>query len=371
MDPSSRAFFCQALPFTPDCSDTPKDTPTITTDAFLFSALIGVLQFVQQPQHSPELNVIIMAARLPACELCRKAKLACDHQQPVCGRCRSIDRASDCLYRATPFKRKRRANSEATAESAWRQVRIEEARIEPASGSPRQTTYPNPGYLGQSSHVAIFRHIAQDADGDVPEANTVDPFLIDDLGLVEPGSRLLSKLTKLGSLDAMADLVHFWTVKGVNLALAGPFVEKIIQSIKQISDLPGEEATHVALSQRLLRHSAKKLDLNGPPSINTYTATIGEMRWETLGLFLCAVCRATIDVPFFSAMYKSDADRIRIQKLAMRLSDSALEICLSLDCLNDLQLVFQYENFVVHSHVDGDQSEFVILYLDSKTIDSG
>ncbi|KAL3417430.1 hypothetical protein PVAG01_11430 [Phlyctema vagabunda] len=40
----------------------------------------------------------------------------------------------------------------------------------------------------------------------------------------------------------------------------------------------------------------------------------------------------------------------------MRYSDSCIEIAISLDCLNDLQLFLQYENFILHSFVEGDQS---------------
>lgn len=50
---------------------------------------------------------ITMASRLAACEACRKAKVACDHKQPACTRCINNDRAGICIYRTTPFKRKR------------------------------------------------------------------------------------------------------------------------------------------------------------------------------------------------------------------------------------------------------------------------
>ncbi|KAF4969339.1 hypothetical protein FSARC_3414 [Fusarium sarcochroum] len=45
-----------------------------------------------------------------------------------------------------------------------------------------------------------------------------------------------------------------------------------------------------------------------------------------------------------------------LSRLAMQFSDAFLEIAVSLDCLNDLQLLLQYENFILHSMVDGDQS---------------
>jgi hypothetical protein len=69
------------------------------------------------------------------------------------------------------------------------------------------------------------------------------------------------------------------------------------------------------------------------------------------------VSRATIDIPFFPLLYNTEEQQYNLRRLATKLSDFALEISLSLDCLNDLQLMVQYENFIVHSYVDGDQSE--------------
>jgi hypothetical protein len=77
------------------------------------------------------------------------------------------------------------------------------------------------------------------------------------------------------------------------------------------------------------------------------------------------VSRATIDIPFFPLLYNTEEQQYTLKRLATKLSDFSLEISLSLDCLNDLQLMVQYENFIVHSYVDGDQSEFQ-FYVKSK-----
>lgn len=80
------------------------------------------------------------------------------------------------------------------------------------------------------------------------------------------------------------------------------------------------------------------------------------VRWESTGIFLAAASRAALDIPFFPALYKSEEQRRDIIRDLARLGDDCLEVCLGLDCLNDLQLVLQYENFIVYSQVYGDQS---------------
>ncbi|RFU75129.1 fungal specific transcription factor domain-containing [Trichoderma arundinaceum] len=73
-------------------------------------------------------------------------------------------------------------------------------------------------------------------------------------------------------------------------------------------------------------------------------------------MFLAAACRAALDTSSFAPLYNSDEGRRGLIKALMYIGDCCLEICIALDCLNDLQLVLQYENLIVHSQVDGDQS---------------
>lgn len=80
-------------------------------------------------------------------------------------------------------------------------------------------------------------------------------------------------------------------------------------------------------------------------------------RWETFGLFFTAVCRASIDLAYAEPLYGSEQQRLKMQNLTLSYSDRCLDLCLPLDCMNDLQLVLQYENFISHSQVDGDQSK--------------
>lgn len=94
-----------------------------------------------------------------------------------------------------------------------------------------------------------------------------------------------------------------------------------------------------------------------------FTALDGSTtRWETWGLFFTAVGRATFDVPFFPPLYKDSAGQMAVRKFATQISDKCLEYCLALDCLNDLQLALQAENFILHSNVDGDQSELPLFH---------
>ncbi|KAJ5287972.1 hypothetical protein N7478_003658 [Penicillium angulare] len=290
-----------------------------------------------------------MASRQAACEACRKAKQACDHEQPVCSRCRSSK--GICIYRTAPFKR-RRVEKPSDLSSP-----------DPSSPTftPRRNPYPNPGYLGSSSHAAIFKHITTDGEPNagahtgVSESPT--PQWIGDNYLLLQGADVLRHLLKAYPLSAMKELVMFWLSKGANLALAEPFVAQCAESVSKLF-ASNDENWHLVYARRLLHNSAQPLKFHQSMDLSEFSTQFMEQncRWETIGIFFAAVSRATIDIPFFPSLYTSDEDQYNLRRLATKLCDFALEISLSLDCLNDLQLIIQYENFIVHSYVDGDES---------------
>lgn len=242
------------------------------------------------------------------------------------------------------------------------------------SFSPRRNPYPNPGYLGSSSHAAIFKHISSDGDHGptAPGPEVLSSQWIGDNHLLLQGADVLRHLLTSYSLSAMRELVIFWLAKGANLALAEPFVAQCADSVSELFTLH-DEHWHLVYARRLLQNSAKPLEFTRVSNLLSFSVQFLDhnARWETLGIFFAAVSRATIDIPFFPALYTAEEDQFTLKRLATKLSDFALEISLSLDCLNDLQLIVQYENFIVHSYVDGDQSESSAVYFPSPDIDYG
>lgn len=184
--------------------------------------------------------------------------------------------------------------------------------------------------------------------------------------LLIQGADVLRQLLNTFPLAAMKEFVMFWLATGTNLALAEPFTEKCTENMTRLfTTFSQEDNWHLAYAQRLTENSRKPLNFNGMSDISEFSAQFLDQnfRWESLGIFLSAVSRATIDISFFPPLFKTENDQFALRKLATRLSDLALDIALSLDCLNDLQIVLQYENFIMHTHVDGDQSMYLLLYF--------
>ncbi|KAJ5329481.1 Transcription factor [Penicillium brevicompactum] len=241
------------------------------------------------------------------------------------------------------------------------------SRVSPAQASPsfapRKNPYPNPGFLGSSSHVAIFNQISPEEYHTSNNTHATEPdmstLVVGENLLMIQGADVLRQLLNTFPLAAMKDFVMFWLETGANMSLAEPFVEKCTENMTHLfTSFSQEDNWHLAYAQRLTQNSRAPLEIRTTTNISDFSAQFLDQnfRWESLGIFLCAVSRATIAIPFFPPLFKTEKDQFMLRKLSTSLSDLALDIALSLDCLNDIQLVLQYENFIIHTHVDGDQS---------------
>ncbi|KAH8891240.1 hypothetical protein GQ53DRAFT_841627 [Thozetella sp. PMI_491] len=319
-----------------------------------------------------------MNVRLAACDPCRRAKLACDHSRPICSRCRARDKAVACVYRTRPFKRRKHPSTAVEERPAVNVSKGQVAQsslsaspstpLEPSLGlaAPSQRyRYPNPGFLGSSSHEAIFNHFPPSrGNEEAQQAATAQPisaagFRHDDDMLALRGARLLKSVHETASFTDLRDLILLWTYRGTNFSLAGPLLSSCIESVGQIlSSISGEEDWSLSLSRRLLINTSVPFSFTASSCFSDFLDqfTGDSIRWETLGLVLAAVAQATIVVPYSAPLYATEEKRQHLQKLMTGFSDQCLELSLALDCLNDLQLIFHYENCIVHSFVNGDQS---------------
>ncbi|KAI0973756.1 hypothetical protein F4678DRAFT_486918 [Xylaria arbuscula] len=102
--------------------------------------------------------------RPQACEPCRKRKVACDHSQPVCNRCRKRRQADDCVYLVsgiprTPSTARRPPLSPSySASSAVHLPPTTNAPGTPEVRSPdgQGSRYTASGYLGFTSFSAVY-----------------------------------------------------------------------------------------------------------------------------------------------------------------------------------------------------------------------
>ncbi|KAH8647382.1 hypothetical protein BX600DRAFT_443585 [Xylariales sp. PMI_506] len=287
-----------------------------------------------------------------------------------------------------------------------------------ATESATRHRYPNPGFLGPYSQSGILEQVSAYATADsaaTSGANTPGPIsslstasvdLLKDRDILDRAVHCVKRLFQL-QISHLCQLVRTWLERGVSLSIAEPLVpacndavlflgslsqvrsrqrRSTVAAVSDDSNIEGScnEGHHnvdddddgddgyfddeAALGKRpslprrtartLLENTTKKVLIHSHSTPGEFLDQIvGEnLRWETVGLFLVAASRAVLDTASFAALYGNEEQRRSLVRTLMYICDGCLEICLALDCLSDLQLVLQYENFVVHTHVDGDQS---------------
>lgn len=211
--------------------------------------------------------------------------------------------------------------------------------------------HPNPGYLGATSHVSIFSRLSRDRTPHraLMATGPNTPIRGD---AVESMKRFLGNFP----LETMIRLVMFWRATGANLALAEPIVDRCTEAMDDVLAASSQRHPwHQAYGELLLQNSLRPLIFCATSTLESFSANfLGDnIRWETVGIFISAVIRATVEIPFFPPLYNSIVRRQELLDHGLELLDSFVETCLSMDRLNDLQLVLQYENFIAHSYLAG------------------
>lgn len=169
----------------------------------------------------------------------------------------------------------------------------------------------------------------------------------------------------------LCNLVHSWLAMGVNLALAEPFVVRCAEATGTLWDFLTTATTGTPDADRdslisktanvLLQNTRKRIILTKDCKVEDFFSRMfgDNLRLESIAIFFTAASRAMIDTAVFPSLYTDDQNRRDLLMALTHIADCCLETCLSLDCLNDLQIIIQYESFIVHTLVYGDQSTHV------------
>ncbi|KAF4948065.1 hypothetical protein FSARC_13830 [Fusarium sarcochroum] len=213
-----------------------------------------------------------------------------------------------------------------------------------ASRSPSKTALPNEDW--ESSSVLCSESESLFPEGQAARDKTIET---------------LKHIVRL-DITQLHLLVDSWRDTRANLPLAEPLVSRFADAAFEFWNL---SHTHLdpdawirQQAQFLLKNTQQPIRMTADTAVGEFfTQVLGDnLRLEVLGIFLIAASRAAIDTLSFTPLYTSYHQKRTLVKILTYAGDCCLEACLALDCLNDLQLVFQYENLILHTQVDGDQS---------------
>jgi hypothetical protein len=220
--------------------------------------------------------------------------------------------------------------------------------------------------LGSSSHTAIFNHLP--ADRNAPQERLEEATSTEGITAHEarngaeawPGTTVLEHIIEQFTGGKFEDLVSFWLASGTNLVLGGPFVTSCVEAMQTRLTLHiSTEQPTWALAKELSQCSGRPIPVHNSTALSEYRDEFCKqsVRWETFVMALVAIGRAALDIPLFPRLYTEHSQRRALQKLASTYADRCVEAALSTGHLDDMLLLCQYENWILHTMVDGDQSE--------------
>lgn len=151
---------------------------------------------------------------------------------------------------------------------------------------------------------------------------------------------------RLLSLSSCYSMLQQWPVQDTNLALAGIVVDKCVETMQHLfQENPEISINNVEMAKLLFAKSVRPITTDSAATLEYHASQFCQKsaRWETLGLFSTAVSRAAIDMSDAQGSCKANMTCCGLSRLAMELSDTFLDIAVSLDRLIDLQVLPQHK----------------------------
>lgn len=315
--------------------------------------------------------------QLSSCEPCRKSKLRCDHQSPICGRCLSSGQTERCFYHPAPLTQPRARASRVVSRRPRRQQRPDNQLVfrldhgisstvtpSPSSGLPLVTDEGNtlcdqhiarwtakekrtlaPGLLGLVYPKDIFSEyedtLRVEEPGSLPTGTVpTTTYLPSDSNQVLLGAQILSHLQKIRWFHEIIELKN----KIFPGSLLGPPVTRALcNSMEQMYDcaVRNSQDTHASLatlSRQIFVNTSKDIRTHPTMNLSEYFDS-ATARWETIGLFFALLGTALFhtpdDDPIFTHRNPWKLEKSQLRNIATTVGDICCQFCNSAGTTSD------------------------------------
>ena len=332
--------------------------------------------------------------RPQACEPCRKRKAACDHNLPICLRCRNRRTEKDCVYLAAPMTRP--SGSRSHQGVSGQQVPITPSATESSSsavGSPASRTSigfqpqglgranrfftDSSGFLGPTSFSATLLDDSEGLDP-LPANNDTQTSLrtgqAPNNGLNGPTSVLSDRLIKLG-MQVIEQIPDEQTARalhekccfpddGVSNLASTNFIKGLWSFV---GNSPRTPEHCRSLVDQITSNTAIPLQDNGDSTQWIDSLTGSNLRWEVLGtLFSCWAASVCGLSPEESIVQRQPAPRNDAQAWMIHLGElasSCTRFCRAIKCSNPLYVFLLARCNTLESIISGEASKSALCFL--------
>ncbi|KAI1118031.1 hypothetical protein F5Y14DRAFT_464105 [Nemania sp. NC0429] len=296
--------------------------------------------------------------RIPACEPCRRRKVACDHLRPACTRCIARRQEDACVYLDHESPRPVRRRRPLRAVSPSSSVATLPAGRQPTS--PDSATSTSAGYLGFTSFSAVFQE-AGILTGDVSSAlPLVDGDGDGDGHGVRPGpvypmpaevrETCLALLQRIPDRSRATHLFRKQAgpLEGWIKFVAEHLLASLFETFGHYLGRVRQPSQLEALAHQLCANTMTPFSDDEPDSEKWMAQFSGQkMRWESIGILLCFWDED-------SPASKADVDGwVSADRESL---DLCVRLCKRLSRGNSLMLYLTYRLMVAESLFSGDAS---------------
>ncbi|RDW67611.1 hypothetical protein BP6252_09007 [Coleophoma cylindrospora] len=316
--------------------------------------------------------------QLQACESCRKAKVRCDHGDPICGRC--VRRNLSCIYHPAPLTRPRQAkvipSPPYSIPTATRSPTIISfvSPVTPASETPTRTNslfHKPPSAYGATRFSAIFSE----------NQASFEPALLD--VTEDESSSTVPKVIKTGDKSAalmelaIDTLLNFPTLRVTEILTAGsPYVMDSWVSPTMIQNCLSQIWTQYGalLGGRRSRNSVAQMAIDIMRNTKSSIRTDNEdsdwqnwfggprLRWEMIGVVFTwagfAIKHSQEWDPLFRLEEMKDMNRKSAAEVMKQCASNCLDLCDTDDAeVNDILVVLMKNRWKLQSIIVSDESD--------------
>ncbi|PWY76001.1 hypothetical protein BO94DRAFT_473718 [Aspergillus sclerotioniger CBS 115572] len=296
-----------------------------------------------------------------SCEPCRVSKIRCDHQRPICGRCQTRQKESQCFYHPAPLTRAHRNPGPRPSRRTRATVSSSPAGHTPVT--TRDDEIPQtPGYLGSTSFVSAFPRpelLFPSDVASVPSLSLPSEFCSAQVSYAHSQLlELISSFTEYQNLVVNYYQRGQFSIVPRNLVLnplfkTGSYLEKWKHN--------RSGARQETLIEDLSRMSSTRLPI---PSVDATVEDLcasfsgSSLRWEFVGIIF-AFAGLAASYPEAGEPYQSGEFATEM----FAASKTCIEICEQCSQLNDLSIWLRYLTVALASNLFGDTSNLVYRCL--------
>ncbi|KAJ5925817.1 hypothetical protein N7454_007327 [Penicillium verhagenii] len=291
-----------------------------------------------------------------SCEPCRKSKIRCDHEFPICGRCARMNKSNQCIYRHSPS---RTVTGSVTTNSTPTQQQIHDASWERTSESSpihKRRRLSQSEYLGMTSHFALFQEstdnlaisLSQGVQDDRTNIHSSIPNTIPiESEAVRRGAHILQLLRNLPVYQRIAESsVRTTQESGF---LSKQLVELTFKSLQEFSgpQSPSDSSSLFARSRQIFGLFSAPIPIHSSLTLNEFMSSMS-CRWEIIGLAFSCLGVGTALPCDWDAIFQIEGkpvdSRNDLAELALSATETCLSFCNEAGVLNDAVswLISQY-----------------------------